>query len=79
MFGAEQSSAALTDTPEGRLDGHLDAGLQASYFFFDWFSVGISNVTDWRLTNASDVSDPTDPLNLGYVRNETLLLASLRY
>ncbi|MDP2340143.1 MAG: outer membrane beta-barrel protein [Deltaproteobacteria bacterium] len=81
-FGAEQSSQELTDAAVGRLDGHLDAGLRASYFFFDWFSVGISNVTDWRLTNANDVSSVAeggDPLNLGYVRNETLLLASVRY
>jgi hypothetical protein len=77
-FGAEQSSQPLTDAVIGRLDGHLDAGLQASYFFFDWFSVGISNVTDWRVTNANDVSSGV-PENLGYVRNETLVLASLHY
>lgn len=78
-FGAEQSSEDLTDTVVGRLDGHLDAALNASYFFFDWLSVGISNTTNWRITNASDISSAGVPTSLNYARNETLVLASLRY
>ena len=75
QFGTEQSSIVLTDTPEGRMDSHLDGAVEIKYYVFDRLSFGVSNTTAWRTTNANDVTG----LNLGYLRNETLLLASLRY
>lgn len=75
-FGEEQIN--LTDRRTGRSDGHLDALVGISYFFTDWMSVGITNNFDWRVTNASDLTTGI-PINLSYIRNQTLLLASLRY
>lgn len=75
-FGEEQIN--LTDRRTGRVDGHLDALVGISYFFTDWMSVGITNNFDWRSTNASDLSTGA-PVNLSYIRNQTLLLASVLY
>jgi hypothetical protein len=73
-FGEEQ--VRLTSQTTGRLDGHLDAILGISYFFTDWMSVGVNNNLDWRVTNAED---PVARTNFGFFRNQTLVLASLRY
>ncbi len=83
QFGTEQplnSLGVLTNRTLGdRLDGHLDANAQVSYFIFDWLSVGVANRLNWRVTNAADVTVPGVQTNLGFIRNETLLLASARY
>ena len=77
-FGEEQLE--ITDLPSGdstgRLDGHLDALASLSYFFTDWFSVGIVDKLDWRLTNATD---PTNGNSFGFLRNQTFVLASVTY
>lgn len=76
-FGDEVAGGVqLTNQQTGRLDGNLDVGASASYFFYDWLSAGITNNLDWRMTNAADASTTQ---NLGYVRNQTLLVASVRY
>jgi Putative beta-barrel porin 2 len=82
QFGEEQEidGQQLTDRIDGdRLDGHLDANAQVAYFFTDWFSVAVADRVNWRVTNASDITLAAGDTNLGFVRNETLLLASLRY
>lgn len=73
-FGEEQ--VELSTVRVGRLDGHLDGVVNLSYFFTDWLSLGISNSLDWRVTNADD---PASRVNFGFIRNQTLLLASARY
>lgn len=78
-FGDEEGGGlTLTDRPTGRLDGNLNGTVSLNYYFFDWLSVGLANDIDWRVTNANDVSDGT-PVNLGYLRNQTLALLSVRY
>ncbi len=78
-FGEEQIPG-LTTQRVGRLDGHLDANVGVSYFFIDWLSLGIVNKTDWRVTNAeAPPSNGVGPENLGYIRNQTFVLASLSY
>lgn len=78
-FGEEV--VQLSDQPVGRLDGHLDAVAGLTYFFTDWFSIGITDKLDWRVTNADEFSgDPNvTGLNYGFIRNQTFLLASLAY
>jgi hypothetical protein len=80
-YGAEATGGQqLTDRPTGRFDHAIALTVRAAYFVLPWLSVGVSNATDWRLTNANDVSGTNPvPINLGYLRNETLLLASARY
>lgn len=76
-FGAEDAGGIqLTDRATGRLDGNLDVGVNASYYFFDWLSVGINNELDWRVTNAVDA---TNGKGLGYIRNQTLAVVNVRY
>lgn len=76
-FGNEVAGdIELTDRATGRLDGNLDVGVNVSYFFFDWLSAGITNDFDWRATNANDVATDT---SLGYIRNQTLAVVSVRY
>lgn len=72
-FGTEQLQRTTAST--GRQDGHLDATAMLDYFFTDWMSVGLSTNFDWRTTNANDPSG----FNLGFVRQRTFLLASVRY
>jgi hypothetical protein len=79
-FGEEQAgNLALTDTPIGRFDHAVDGSIALNFHVTRWFAFGIINTTDWRATNASDVSDPITPINLSYFRNETLLIASAKY
>jgi hypothetical protein len=73
-FGEEQLN--ITTARVGRLDGHLDFIARLSYYFTDWFSVGIVDNLDWRLTNANDIDRGT---SFAYIRNQTLVLASLSY
>ncbi len=78
-FGEEQvGSGQLTDTPVGRFDHAIDGTIGLDFHVLRWLSFGVRNTTDWRITNASDISNGT-PLNLGYFRNETLVVASARY
>ena len=82
QFGEEQplESGFSTDRQVAdRLDGHLDANAQIAYFFVDWFSLAIADRVNWRVTNAADITVPGVNTNLGFIRNETLLLASIRY
>ena len=80
-YGAEETGGdALTDRQTGRFDQALSLSARAAYFVLPWLSVGVSNSTDWRITNANDVSaQDAEPLNLSYLRNETMLVASARY
>ena len=78
-FGAEQAGATqITDRPVGRFDQVIDGLASLDFFVFRWLSFGVRNTLEVRLTNASDLSSGT-PLNLGYVRSETLVVASARY
>lgn len=78
-FGEEQSGdGQLTDRPVGRFDQAIDGGVALDYHVLRWLSLGVRNTTEWRITNASDVSG-SSPQNLGYFRNETLVVASARY
>jgi hypothetical protein len=78
-FGEE--IVPLSDQPIGRLDGHLDAVAGLTYFFTDWFSLGITDKVDWRLTNADEASNDPNVVgqNYGFIRNQTFILASLAY
>lgn len=81
MFGRDlldPTAAQLPIAQSTRLDGHLDADLRLAYFLFDWLSFGVSNRLDWRLSNAV-VSSGSGDINLSFLRNETLLLATLYY
>lgn len=78
-FGEEQfGDGQLTDTPVGRFDQAIDGSIALDYHVLRWLSFGVRNTTDWRITNANDVSNGV-PLNLSYFRNETLVVASARY
>jgi hypothetical protein len=76
QFGDEVTPEALTTAATGRLDHHVDTSLALDYHVMKWLSFGLRNGLDVRLTNASDVSTGT---NLGFVRNETLVVATARY
>lgn len=78
-FGEEEAGGGqLTDTPVGRFDQAIDGLVALDFHVLRWLSFGVRNTSDLRLTNAADISGGT-PLNLGYFRNETLLVASARY
>ncbi len=78
-FGAERAGPTqITDRPVGRFDQVIDGLATLDFFVFRWLSFGVRNSLEVRLTNASDLSSGT-PLNLGYVRSETLVVASARY
>ncbi|MBM4282450.1 MAG: hypothetical protein FJ137_17420 [Deltaproteobacteria bacterium] len=78
--GAAGQCDQLTDTPVGRVDHMVAATVRASYYVLPWLAIGLSNSLDWRVTNAGTVpTEGVDALNLSYLRNETLLLASVRY
>lgn len=81
-LGEEQVTLS-TATTQGfrRLDGHLDVGGSLAYFFTDWFSVGVVDKLDWRVTNAA-IPAPSSTQgdgNLGYVRNQTLVTVAAKY
>lgn len=76
-FGEEV--VPLTDTPSGRLDGHLDVVAGLTYFFTDWLSLGITDKVDWRVTNANESSGGVVGDNYGFIRNQTFVLASIAY
>jgi hypothetical protein len=81
QFGFEQpvSGQQLTNVANGdRLDGHLDARISIQYAVVEWFRVGVSNVTDWRLTNA-EIGAGVNATNLSFLRNQSLLTAALSY
>lgn len=79
-FGQEQV-AISTATTQGflRLDGHLDVAGSLAYYFTDWFSVGVANKLDWRLTNAATPAPERGDGNLGYLRNQTLVTVAAKY
>ena len=80
-YGAEATGGQqLTDRQTGRVDHAITANARADYFVLPWLSIGLSNVLDWRITNANDASaENPAPNNLSFLRNETTLLASARY
>ena len=75
-FGDEVSGQALTDQATGRFDQHIDGTIALDFFVTKWFAFGLRNSTDYRITNAA-VSGTG--VNLGFLRNETLVVASARY
>jgi len=76
QFGRDTTSATspIFLGQGDRLDGHLDVNAQLAYHVFEWLSFGVTNNFDWRLTNAA-----FGTTNLSFLRNETLLLASIHY
>lgn len=76
-FGEEQpvDGEFITTVPKGRLDGQLNARAQLRYYLMEWFSFGLTNNLEWRMTPASSVNGG----NLSYLTNETLVLASVHY
>ena len=78
-FGDEVAGGVqITDQPTGRFDHHIDGKIGLDFFVTKWLSFGVSNSTDYRITNANDATG-ANPINLGFVRNETLVVASARY
>ncbi len=70
----------LTDKVIGRIDNAIAVNVRAFYYVLPWLALGVSNGLDWRLTNANTIAVPGVPgVNLSYLRNETLVLASARY
>jgi hypothetical protein len=81
-FGQEQQIDArqLTSRPNGdRLDGHLDARADLRYHLYEWLAFGISNDSDWRITNAQPLGDAGPEGSLGFFRNQTLFVGTLSY
>jgi hypothetical protein len=76
QFGDEVATQALTTAATGRLDHHFDASVALDFHVIKWLSFGLRNNLDLRLTNAADIATST---NLGFVRNETLVVATARY
>lgn len=75
-----EDCAQLTDKVTGRVDHAIVGGITASYFVLPWLSLGVSNNTDWRITNARTVAAEGAPsIDLSFLRNETMLIASARY
>jgi hypothetical protein len=84
LFGRDLTDGTAQFLPVSqstRLDGHLDADLRLAYFLFDWLSFGVSNRLDWRLSNAviRQAAVGGGDVNLSFLRNETLLLATVFY
>lgn len=79
-FGEEQVVLS-TATTQGflRLDGHLDVAGSLAYYFTDWFSVGVADKLDWRLTNAANPAPETGDGNLGFLRNQTMVTVAAKY
>ena len=76
QFGDEVTDQQLTDRQTGRFDQHIDSTVSLDFHVLKWLSLGLRNSTDYRITNASVTGTST---NLGFVRNETLVVASARY
>jgi hypothetical protein len=84
LFGrdlTDPTAPILPVSQSTRLDGHLDADIRLAYFLFDWLSFGVSNRLDWRLSNAviRQAAVGGGDVNLSFLRNETLLLATVYY
>ena len=75
-FGNEVTDQVLTDKKTGRFDQHVDVAVALDFHVLKWLSIGLRNNTDYRTTNANVAGDGT---NLGFLRNETLLVAAARY
>ena len=76
-FGAEQSGPVpLTDRRTGRFDHAIDGVVGVDFHLLRWLSFGVRNSIDWRITNARIANSS---LGLGYIRNETLVVATARY
>lgn len=75
-FGEEVADQVLTDRQTGRSDQHVDVAVALDFHVLRWLSIGLRNNTDYRTTNANVAGDTT---NLGFLRNETLLVAAARY
>lgn len=85
QFGLEQPNADgqnFTDRVAGdRFDARLDANVDLTYYMNDWFSVGLSNNLTWLNSNATinpDFNRGT-AVNLSFLGNQTLVLATVRY
>lgn len=75
-FGDEVSAERLTDRPTGRFDQHVDGLVALDFYMLKWLALGLRNSTDFRMTNASVVGTG---INLGFLRNQTLVVATARY
>jgi hypothetical protein len=82
-LGRENAQLTQFAGKTGRFDQHVDALANVSYFFTDWMSLGVTDRFDWQITNAVDASTVgvagTPQLNLSYIRNQTVVLASVFY
>jgi hypothetical protein len=86
QFGRDLTQQGNANDPlliigqSSRVDGHFDLLADISYYLFDWWSFGVTNEFDVRLTNASVTNPVTGGVtNYSFVRNETMLLTSLHY
>ncbi len=86
QFGRDLTQQGTANDPlliigqSSRVDGHFDLMADISYYLFDWWSFGVTNDFDVRLTNASATNTSTGvTTNYSFVRNETMLLTSLHY
>jgi len=72
--GDQASVTTLGGT--SRMDHVIEGNLSASYYIFDWLSVGISDMLQFRLTNAIATDSST---NLSFLKNLTLISVSAFY
>lgn len=86
QFGRDLTQQGSANDPlliigqSSRIDGHFDLLADISYYVFDWWSFGVTNDFDVRLTNASNTNSGTGvTTNYSFIRNETMLLTSLHY
>jgi len=61
-----------------RGDHVVEGNLSAAWYILDWFAVGISDMLQWRTTNAY-VADPNGSYYLSFFKNLTLLSVTAYY
>jgi hypothetical protein len=83
-FGEEQAGlipggGTLTTATKGRTDHRVDGIANLNYYVLDWLAFGLFNRFSSVFTNADAAAANGVLRNLSYVRNETLLVATVRY